>query len=71
MRKIIMILCVICLLGCTHSHDGQLIVHIESDAVYGKVTECKYYTNTSGLWSFPVSGPCNLYKVGDTLKLTK
>lgn len=56
--------------ACTHSHSGDVVLNIEYNQKYGfPPIQCDYYTNVGGLCNFPVTAPCSLYKVGDTLKL--
>ncbi len=57
--------------GCENSRSGDVIVEIESNKSFGSPTECKYYTNLTGVWNFPVTADCSLYKIGDTLWLGK
>jgi len=68
MKKIIMILLVICLYGCSpeafNTHDGDHIASINS-RTGGK---CYYETreHTNGFYA-----PCNLYQVNDIVHFTK
>ncbi len=57
--------------GCNHSREGRPIVLIEGDVNSGISTTCEYYTTLGGIWNFPVNGDCTLYKVGDTLWLSR
>ena len=70
MKKIIIIAVLFLATGCRHSRNGDVIVQIESEKYSGTAITCDYYTDLNGMWNFPVSAPCNLYKVGDTLRLT-
>ena len=65
MKKIIVILLAILITGCKkQSKYGDKVVMIE--AINYTTDYCDIYT---GFNHNSVIGPCNLYKVGDTLKL--
>lgn len=68
MKKLIVVI-LIAVTGCQkYPESGQVVWSIE---VIGEST-CTYYTygtKTGGFGHAGIIGPCNLYKVGDTLKL--
>ncbi len=67
MKKILLLFSFLLIVSCKNSTSGDIIIQIEGHSPYTLPMTCDYYTTLNGFRNYPITGPCSLYKVGDTL----